>query len=177
VSTLKERSYFKPHETPPADIPEWERRKAISLALLLATQLVDETVRKGISIINDERLTAANIALRYWWAPGIIRLLAGAVAAGRPRSEGFENRNVHIMRPETANTNHYLFAATRNFRVETKRSISKCPTRAARFSRRKTYRRSKPARRKWASAISGARDPFYSAWMLGRFLCVAYSIR
>jgi vanillate O-demethylase monooxygenase subunit len=53
-----------------------------------------------------------------WWAPGVIRLLAGAVAAGRPRTEGFENRNVHIMTPETANTNHYLFAATRNFRMD-----------------------------------------------------------
>lgn len=53
-----------------------------------------------------------------WWPPSVIRLLAGAVATGRPRSEGYENRNVHIMTPETAKTNHYLFAATRNFRVD-----------------------------------------------------------
>jgi vanillate O-demethylase monooxygenase subunit len=53
-----------------------------------------------------------------WWAPGIIRLCAGAVEAGRPMAEGYENRNVHIMTPETATTNHYLFAATRNFRTD-----------------------------------------------------------
>ena len=53
-----------------------------------------------------------------WWAPAIIRLRSGAVEKGKARSEGYENVNVHIVTPETTRTSHYLFAATRNYRVD-----------------------------------------------------------
>ncbi|MGE0742639.1 MAG: Rieske 2Fe-2S domain-containing protein [Hyphomonadaceae bacterium] len=50
-----------------------------------------------------------------WSPPGVMRLSAGAVASGRPRSEGFENRNVHIATPRDERTTHYFFGASRNF--------------------------------------------------------------
>lgn len=53
-----------------------------------------------------------------WYAPSIMRLVAGIVETGRPISEAFANTNAHIMTPETNSTTHYFFAATRNYNTE-----------------------------------------------------------
>lgn len=53
-----------------------------------------------------------------WTAPGVLRLVSGAVPTGTPRSNGGSSINVHIMTPETARTTHYFFASTRDFRLD-----------------------------------------------------------
>lgn len=53
-----------------------------------------------------------------WTAPGIMKLVNGAVPAGTPRVEGGNAINVHILTPETASTSHYFFASTRDFRID-----------------------------------------------------------
>ncbi len=53
-----------------------------------------------------------------WYAPGVMRLVAGSMAAGAPEAEAMANFNAHILTPETATSSHYFYAATRNFRVE-----------------------------------------------------------
>jgi phenylpropionate dioxygenase-like ring-hydroxylating dioxygenase large terminal subunit len=53
-----------------------------------------------------------------WYAPSVMRLVAGIVETGRPISEAFANTNAHIMTPETDSTTHYFFAATRNYKTE-----------------------------------------------------------
>ena len=44
-----------------------------------------------------------------WNAPANMALFAGAVAAGRPQSEGRETPTSHLFTPETATTSHYWF--------------------------------------------------------------------
>lgn len=53
-----------------------------------------------------------------WFAPGVMRLTAGTMAAGAPQEEAMANFNAHILTPETATSSHYFYAATRNFRVD-----------------------------------------------------------
>ncbi len=53
-----------------------------------------------------------------WSAPGVIKLVAGAVPTGAPREQGGNSINVHIFTPETASTSHYFFASTRDFRLD-----------------------------------------------------------
>ena len=53
-----------------------------------------------------------------WSAPGIIKLINGAVPTGTPRAEGGNVSNVHIFTPETQSTTHYFFASTRDFAVD-----------------------------------------------------------
>ncbi|HMN43020.1 MAG TPA: aromatic ring-hydroxylating dioxygenase subunit alpha [Povalibacter sp.] len=53
-----------------------------------------------------------------WSAPGVMKLVNGAVPAGTPRSNGGNSINVHIMTPETASTTHYFFASTRDFLLD-----------------------------------------------------------
>lgn len=53
-----------------------------------------------------------------WSAPGVLRLVNGAVPAGTPREAGGNVHNVHIFTPETRSTTHYFFASTRDFAVD-----------------------------------------------------------
>lgn len=53
-----------------------------------------------------------------WSAPGVMRLVSGAVPAGTPREAGGNVMNVHILTPETESTSHYFFASTRDFAVD-----------------------------------------------------------
>ena len=53
-----------------------------------------------------------------WSAPGVMKLVAGAVPAGTPRAAGGSSINVHILTPETASTSHYFFASTRDFAMD-----------------------------------------------------------
>lgn len=53
-----------------------------------------------------------------WSAPGIMKLVSGAVPAGTPRADGGNNVNVHILTPESAASAHYFFASTRDFRTD-----------------------------------------------------------
>ncbi len=53
-----------------------------------------------------------------WSAPGVMKLVNGAVPAGEPRANGGNAINVHIFTPETASTTHYFFASTRDFRLD-----------------------------------------------------------
>ena len=53
-----------------------------------------------------------------WLAPSVMKLVAGVVPTEASEAEGALNFNAHIMTPETKNTTHYFFAATRNFRRE-----------------------------------------------------------
>ncbi len=50
-----------------------------------------------------------------WTAPSIMTLRNGAVPAGTPREDGKNFLVAHIMTPETDDTTHYFFAATRDF--------------------------------------------------------------
>ena len=52
-----------------------------------------------------------------WHAPGVMKLVSGAVAPGRSREGALNVDNVHILTPETARSTHYFFASTRNFGV------------------------------------------------------------
>ena len=47
-----------------------------------------------------------------WFAPSVMKLIAGVVPAGAGEAEGALNFNAHVMTPETKNTTHYFFAAT-----------------------------------------------------------------
>ncbi|WP_242140953.1 aromatic ring-hydroxylating dioxygenase subunit alpha [Sphingomonas sp. TREG-RG-20F-R18-01] len=53
-----------------------------------------------------------------WSAPGVMKLVSGAVSTGQPRLGALNVDNVHILTPETAGTTHYFFASTRNFGVD-----------------------------------------------------------
>jgi len=53
-----------------------------------------------------------------WSAPGIMKLVSGAVPAGTPREAGGNVSNVHILTPETRSTSHYFFASTRDYAVD-----------------------------------------------------------
>ena len=53
-----------------------------------------------------------------WHAPGVLKLVSGAVEAKGARTAGLNVNNVHILTPETAQTCHYFFASTRNFGLE-----------------------------------------------------------
>ena len=53
-----------------------------------------------------------------WSAPGVMKLVSGAVPAGNPREQGGNNLNVHILTPEAESSAHYFFASTRDFAVD-----------------------------------------------------------
>ncbi len=53
-----------------------------------------------------------------WFAPSIMKLTAGVVPSGAGEEAGALNFNAHLMTPETHNTTHYFFAATRNFKQD-----------------------------------------------------------
>ena len=53
-----------------------------------------------------------------WSAPGVMKLVNGAVPAGTPRGPGSNSINVHILTPETTTTSHYFFASTRDFALD-----------------------------------------------------------
>ena len=53
-----------------------------------------------------------------WFAPSVMKLIAGVVPAGAGEAEGALNFNAHVMTPETKNTTHYFFAATRNIKQD-----------------------------------------------------------
>lgn len=53
-----------------------------------------------------------------WSAPGVMQLVAGAVPAGTPRSEGGNAINLHVLTPETERTTHYFFASTRDYALD-----------------------------------------------------------
>lgn len=53
-----------------------------------------------------------------WSAPGVLKLVQGAVAAGAPRDGAANSINAHIVTPETDSTTHYFFAATRDFQLD-----------------------------------------------------------
>lgn len=53
-----------------------------------------------------------------WTAPGVIKLVNGAVPAGTPRDLAGNMINVHILSPETSSTSHYFFASTRDFALD-----------------------------------------------------------
>ena len=53
-----------------------------------------------------------------WTAPGVMKLVNGAVPAGHPREGASNSINVHIMTPETRRTTHYFFASTRDYAVD-----------------------------------------------------------
>lgn len=50
-----------------------------------------------------------------WTVPSIMMLRNGAVPAGTPWEDGKSFLVAHIMTPETSDTTHYFFAATRDF--------------------------------------------------------------
>ena len=53
-----------------------------------------------------------------WFAPGIMKLSTGVMAAGAYESTALNNFNAHIMTPENGRSTHYFFAATRNYRMD-----------------------------------------------------------
>ena len=53
-----------------------------------------------------------------WYAPSVMKLTAGVVPSGAGEADGALNFNAHVMTPETNNTTHYFFAATRNFKPD-----------------------------------------------------------
>jgi phenylpropionate dioxygenase-like ring-hydroxylating dioxygenase large terminal subunit len=53
-----------------------------------------------------------------WFAPAVMRLVSGTVAAGGSEDAAMKNTNAHILTPETATSSHYFYAATRNYRVD-----------------------------------------------------------
>lgn len=53
-----------------------------------------------------------------WSAPGILKLISGAVPTGTPRANGDNSINVHVLTPETEASTHYFFASTRDFNLE-----------------------------------------------------------
>ncbi|MDM0032409.1 aromatic ring-hydroxylating dioxygenase subunit alpha [Variovorax sp. J22P271] len=52
-----------------------------------------------------------------WHAPGYMRLENGATTAGRPRDEGVNTTNLHLMTPESETSTHYFFLNSRDFDV------------------------------------------------------------
>jgi vanillate O-demethylase monooxygenase subunit len=53
-----------------------------------------------------------------WHPNGVMALRFGATPAGRPREEGIDTWNAHIVTPETARSTHYFYFNTRDFRVD-----------------------------------------------------------
>ncbi|MBO9375827.1 Rieske 2Fe-2S domain-containing protein [Sphingomonas histidinilytica] len=53
-----------------------------------------------------------------WKAPCFVRNNTGVVLHGRPREEGLETKNAHLLTPETESTTHYFWAICRNFRTD-----------------------------------------------------------
>lgn len=52
-----------------------------------------------------------------WHPCGVMLLRAGAVPTGRPREEGLDTWNAHIMTPESAARTHYFYCNSRNYRT------------------------------------------------------------
>lgn len=54
----------------------------------------------------------------HWQAPAIMKLDIAITPSGLPYSEGLQTNNAHIATPETADTSHYFFWLTRQFRMD-----------------------------------------------------------
>lgn len=52
-----------------------------------------------------------------WDAPALLFLRAGATLMGRPRAEGVDSLNCHLMTPETDTTTHYFYSGARTFNL------------------------------------------------------------
>ncbi|WP_165191488.1 aromatic ring-hydroxylating dioxygenase subunit alpha [Caulobacter soli] len=50
-----------------------------------------------------------------WKAPAFVRNNTGVAPHGRPREEGLETKNAHLLTPETETTTHYFWAISRTF--------------------------------------------------------------
>jgi phenylpropionate dioxygenase-like ring-hydroxylating dioxygenase large terminal subunit len=50
-----------------------------------------------------------------WDPPALLFLRAGATLMGRPREEGMDTFNCHLMTPETERTTHYFYGGARTF--------------------------------------------------------------
>jgi len=67
-------------------------------------------------ILVQER---ADLLTRVTWeAPSTMTLVAAAIPSGKTESEGYLHLNAHMVTPESENTSHYFFAATRNYRLD-----------------------------------------------------------
>ncbi|MHA3792649.1 aromatic ring-hydroxylating dioxygenase subunit alpha [Sphingomonas sp. YL-JM2C] len=53
-----------------------------------------------------------------WHPDGVMILRTGATPMGRPRAEGIDTWNAHVMTPETATTTHYFYCNSRNYRTD-----------------------------------------------------------
>ena len=53
-----------------------------------------------------------------WHPNGVMILRTGATVAGKPREEGFDTWNAHIMTPESAGSTHYFYCNTRDYQVD-----------------------------------------------------------
>jgi phenylpropionate dioxygenase-like ring-hydroxylating dioxygenase large terminal subunit len=52
-----------------------------------------------------------------WDPPALLVLRAGATLKGRPREEGVDSLNCHLMTPETETTTHYFYGGARTFNL------------------------------------------------------------
>jgi phenylpropionate dioxygenase-like ring-hydroxylating dioxygenase large terminal subunit len=50
-----------------------------------------------------------------WYAPSCVRNNTGVGLHGRPRGEGIETKNAHLLTPETETTTHYFWSISRTF--------------------------------------------------------------
>ena len=53
-----------------------------------------------------------------WDAPALLLLRAGATLMGRPREEGVDSLNGHLMTPETDTSTHYFYGGSRSFDLQ-----------------------------------------------------------
>lgn len=53
----------------------------------------------------------------FWAAPGNMMLHTGASPVGRPREEGVDTHNVHLLTPRDEMYTHYFYAGARSFNV------------------------------------------------------------
>jgi phenylpropionate dioxygenase-like ring-hydroxylating dioxygenase large terminal subunit len=53
-----------------------------------------------------------------WFPNGVMILHTGATPAGKPREEGIDTWNAHIMTPEGVARTHYFYCNSRNYRVD-----------------------------------------------------------
>lgn len=53
-----------------------------------------------------------------WHAPSCVRNNTGVGVHGRPREEGIETKNAHLLTPETDSSTHYFWTIARNFDIE-----------------------------------------------------------
>lgn len=93
-----------------------------------ATQETEESVQVEW-VIDDVELSAFHAKLHHpitrsgqvarvnWFAPAAMRLKNVIIPPGKSEEEGFADVNAHLMTPETKDSTHYFFAASRNYNV------------------------------------------------------------